>query len=294
MPPASFKGIFAPTGKRSWEKASGLANFLKDSFSLPTLLVLAGFVQGVLSLILPSRYALLPTVFVLLRAVVCAIRDVTSLERFVAERGVIKGRTSAQLPNASYDPVLAEKASPFGSAPAEKSIVVLHLGARFNHPLGGLAPGSKEVTEKFMACHKEVLTRAKEFGCLGGTSYRGDETASNNTVMTVYYFRDLDGLNSFAHDRVHREAWDWYKKECLKKGYSHIGIFHEAFCAPAGAYETIYVNMQPTLLGAGSADVKNEATGTDDWVRTVVDASSSVWRSQHSRMGRGQARETDN
>ncbi|KAH6843491.1 hypothetical protein B0I37DRAFT_448783 [Chaetomium sp. MPI-CAGE-AT-0009] len=286
MTPASFKGIFSLTGERSWEKESGFGNVLKDSFSLLTLLVLGGLGQGVLSLILPPRYALLPFLFLLVRSVVYTIRDVTSLERFVAKRGVIKGRTSAQLPNASYDPLRAERASPFGSAPAEKSIVVLHLGARFNHPLGGLAPGSKEVAEKFLACHKEVLERAKEFGCLGGTSYRGDETASNNTLMTVYYFRDLGGLNRFAHDRIHREVWDWYNKECLKKGYSHIGIFHEAFCAPAGAYETIYVNMQPTLLAAGSADVKNEATGTSEWVRTVVDASSSVWRSQHSRMGR--------
>lgn len=305
MAPASFKGIFSPTENRSREKESGFGvsgrvetlvvwatglttqqNLLKDSFSLPTLLVLGGLGQGVLSLVLPSRYALLPLVFLLLRAVVCTARDVTSLERFVAERGVIKGRTSGQLPNISYDPVRSNKTSPFGSAPAERNIVVLHLGARFNHPLGGLAPGSKEVADKFIACHKEVLGRAKEFGCLGGTSYRGDETASNNTLMTIYYFRDLEGLNRFAHDRIHREVWDWYNRECVKKGYSHIGIFHEAFCAQAGAYETIYVNMQPTLLGAGSADVKNEATGTDEWARTVVDASGSVWRSQHSRMGR--------
>ncbi|KAH6640107.1 hypothetical protein F5144DRAFT_525364 [Chaetomium tenue] len=286
MAPASFKGIFSPTEKRIWEKESGFDSLLKDSFSLPTLLVLGGLGQGVLSLFLPSRYALLPLVFLLLRAVVCTVRDATSLERFIAKRGVINGRTSAQLPNLSYDPLRSEKASLFGSAPAEKSVVVLHLGARFNHPLGVLAPGSKEVGEKFMACHREVLRRAKEFGCLGGTSYRGDETASNNTLMTVYYFRDLEGLNRFAHDRIHREVWDWYNKECVKKGYSHIGIFHEAFCVPAGAYETIYVNMQPTLLAAGNADVANEASGTEEWVRTVVDASGPVWRSQHSRMGR--------
>lgn len=72
----------------------------------------------------------------------------------------------------------------------------------------------------------------------------------------------------------------------MGKGYSHVGIFHEAFCAPAGAYETVYINMQPSLMAAGSADIKNEPTGTDEWVRTMVDASSATWRSQHSRMGR--------
>jgi hypothetical protein len=241
----------------------------------------------VLALILPARYALLPILFLLLRAAVVTARDVASPAQYASKLGVILGRTSAQLPNPSYDPLGSEKASPFGSAPADKSVVVFHLGARFNHPLGALAPGNKEFGQQFQACHKDMLRQAKKYGCLGGTSFRGADAASNNTIMTVYYFRDLDGLNRFAHDPVHRQAWDWYTKVFAKKwGFSHVGIFHEAFCVPAGAYETIYMNMQPLLMGAGSADVQNEATGDDEWVRTLVDASSKVWRSQHSRMGR--------
>jgi hypothetical protein len=259
---------------------------LKDSFSLTTLLVLGGVVQGVLSLMLPAGYALLPLVFLLLRAIVNTVRDLTSAENYALKRGVIPGRTSAQLPNTSYDPLRSEKASPFGSTPAEKGIVVLHLGARFNHPLGALAPGAKDFGDQFLACHKDLLKRAKEYGCLGGTSFRGDEAASSNTILTVYYFRNLEGLNRFAHDPVHRQAWDWYNRECLKKGYTHIGIFHEVFSAPPGAYETIYVNMQATMMAGGYANIKNEATGADEWVRSAVDASGPVWRSQQSRMGR--------
>jgi hypothetical protein len=171
---------------------------------------------------------------------------------------------------------------------------VFHIGARFNHPLGALSPGGKAIGDQFIACNEDLLKRAKEYGCLGGTSYRGDETASNNTILTVYYFRDLDGLNRFASDDIHRQAWNWYNNEFVKKGgHSHVGIFHEAFCVPAGAYESIYINMQPTLMGTGNAIIKNEATGKDEWVRTMVDASSSVWRSQHSRMGREVKRETE-
>jgi hypothetical protein len=164
---------------------------------------------------------------------------------------------------------------------------VFHLGVRFNHPLGPLSPGGKELAERFEVCHRGLLKRAREYGCLGGTLFRGDEAANNNTTLIIYYFRDLDGLNRFAHADVHRQAWDWFNKTVLKEwGYSHIGIFHEAFCAPAGAYETIYVNMPPELMGAGHASIKNESTGEDEWVRTVVDASGPVWRSQLSRMGR--------
>jgi len=181
-------------------------SLIKDSFSLLTLLVLGGLGQGVLSLVLPPRYALLPAVFLLLRAVVFTVRDITSLEQYVLKRGVVLGRTSAQLPNASYDTLRPEKSSPFGSLLAEKGIVVFHLGARFNHPLGALAPGARGLAEQFLACHHDMLKRAKELGCLGGTEYQGDLTASNNTILTIYYFRDLDGLNHFAHDPIHRKA----------------------------------------------------------------------------------------
>lgn len=302
MAPASFKGIFTPTETRYRIPNHGngvsapaqytcalLTNeqgLVKDSFTLSTLLVLGGLGQGLLSLVLPARYALLPLVFLLLRAAVLTALDIASPARFASKLGVVPGRTSAQLPNASFDPLRSDRASPFGSAPAEKGVVVFHLGARFNHPLGALSPGCKEIAEQFAACHADVLERAKEYGCLGGTSYRGDERASGNTLLTVYYFRDVDGLNRFAHGAVHQRAWKWYNEFAKKPGHSHIGIFHEAFCAPAGAYESIYINMQPTLMGAGSAAVTNESTGADEWVRTLVDASKSVWRNQHSRMGR--------
>lgn len=256
--------------------------------------MLGGLGQGLLSLVLPARFALLPAVFLLLRAVVITARELAAPAQYATKLGIVPGRVSAQLPNASYDPLRPEKTSPFGSTPAGKGVVVFHLGARFNHPLGALAPGGKEFGEQFMSCHRDLLKRAKEYGCLSGTAYRGDDAVSNNTIMTVYYFRDLDGLNRFAHDPVHRKAWDWYNKVFVKKwGYSHVGIFHEAFCAPAGAYETIYLNMPPTLMGTGSADIKNEATGDDEWVRTLVDASGALWRTAHSRMGRQVKRQAE-
>lgn len=260
---------------------------IKDGFTLSTLLVLGGLAQTILSMVLPSHYALLPLLFLLLRAIVVTVLNSSSPGKYVADFGLIPGRTSAQLPKPSFDPLKPSSASPFGSVPAEESIVVFHLGARVTHPLGLLAPGGKEFGDQFIACNKELLKRAKEFGCLGGTTWRGNEADSNNTILNIYYFRDMEGLNRFAHDPVHRQAWDWYNKDFVKKmGFSHIGIFHEAFYAPSGNYETIYINMPPVLMGAGSAKVRNEASGEDEWVRTLVDAEGPVWRTQYSRMGR--------
>ncbi|KAL2264348.1 hypothetical protein VTK26DRAFT_6591 [Humicola hyalothermophila] len=155
------------------------------------------------------------------------------------------------------------------------------------NPLDPLAPGAKEYTDQFMACHKDLLKQAGGYGCLGSTMWRGSEAGSNNTILLVDYFRDMEGLHRLAHDPVHRRAWDWYNKTFVKQwGYSQFGIFHEAFCAPAGGYETIYIHMPPVLTGAGSVKVRNKVSGEDEWVRTLVDGSAPVFGSQFSRMGR--------
>lgn len=267
---------------------------VKDSFTLTTLLALGGLAQALLSLVLPPRYALLPLGFLTLRAVVRTALGLASPARYASSLRVVPGRVVSQLPTPSYNSLAAETASPFGSVPASQAgVVVFHIGARYNHPLGPLCPGGKEVAEHFLACAGDALRRADEFGCLGQTNWRGEETASNNTVLAVLYFRDLDGLNRFAGDAVHVRAMKWYNEFVLKQGYSHIGIYHETFCAPPGGYETIYDNMPPTLLGAASARVRNEATGEDEWAGTLVDGRHPALRTQLSRMGRQVTREAE-
>ncbi|KAH6627400.1 hypothetical protein F5144DRAFT_513840 [Chaetomium tenue] len=284
---ASTRPIFPPTRERNTIPEPGPEGVIKDSFTLPTLLVFGGLAQAAVSLVLPSRYALVPLAFLLGRAVILTARDLASPAAVASRKGTVPGRVSAHLPNVSYDPQRSEKASPFSPTPADKGVVVLHLGARYNHPLGMLGPGAQEFTQQFLACSQEVVDHAKEYGCISSTMWRGDEASSNNTVLAIFYFRDMEGLDRFSHGPLHKKAWNWYNSQFVKKwGYSHIGIYHEAFWAPAGAYESIYVNMPRVLMGAGDASIKNEATGEEEWVRTVVDASTPVWRTQHSRLGK--------
>lgn len=164
-------------------------------------------------------------------------------------------------------------------------MLVFHFGVRFNHPLGLLAPGAKETGDHFIKCNNEVHARRTEFGLLGMTQWRGAERASNNTLLNIFYFRDVEGLNRFAHDRVHRDAW----KFLANAGLKHIGFFHEAFAVPRHAYETIYANLQPTLLGATSVRLEGEKEGEERWIQPLVSLDHPRLRGQMARMGRAVA-----
>ncbi|KAM7186156.1 hypothetical protein V8F33_011995 [Rhypophila sp. PSN 637] len=301
MSSPAFRNVFEPQAERNTsniEKAG--ASILKDSFRLSTLFLIGALVQSILFLVLPARYALLPTVILLLHALITTITEVRSPAAWATGTGkhLVPYKVSAQIPNQSYNPS-ANEPSIFGSTPADKGIVVLHLGLRFNHPLGVLCPGGKEMGEHKKACDERVMAHMEssddDFGCLGISSWQAvDEGESHSTMLSVYYFRDMDGLNRFAHDAVHRKAWDYYAKEFYTKqtdgvdGWKgrHIGVYHEAFYAPPGMWETIYANMQPTMLGRAMAPVKNQDTGKTEWVGTLVDARHKALRSQWGRMGR--------
>lgn len=187
---------------------------------------------------------------------------------------VILGRTSAQFPTSDT--------GFFGYRPATPSIVVFHFGVRFNHPLGVLSPGAKATIDHFTACNDLVMAQSEEYGMLGLSAWRAAERASDNTLMMVYYFKDIEGLNRFAHGDIHRKAWDWI----VKAGHKHIGFFHEAFAVPPTAYETIYVNFQPLLMGATNTRVANY-NGEEVWMQPLVDADVGPLKSQLGRMGRG-------
>ncbi|KKY31869.1 hypothetical protein UCDDA912_g08158 [Diaporthe ampelina] len=231
--------------------------------------------------VLPARYALLPLALLLGHSVINTILQARSPKDNAFTLDVVPGRVTAQLPSRA--------SGAFGSRPAAQPLVVFHLGVRFNHPLGLLSPGAREMGDRFTAMTRALAERRDEFGMLHITSWRDNERRSNNTLMIIAYFRDADGLNRFAHDRVHREGWDWYLRFAKREGNSHIGIFHETFVTRPGDYETIYVDCPPTLLGAANVRVDGDGGekaehGEEMWVRPLVSANHSALRSQSQRM----------
>ncbi|KAI1611029.1 hypothetical protein EDD36DRAFT_311276 [Exophiala viscosa] len=272
MAPAEFKGLLRPQKSQQTGQFALFSFFVKDLFTLQTLILFGSVVQILLISVLPFRVAVLPAAVLTFYAIASTALGTAFSPKDAYMRDVMVGRTSAQYPSRAT--------ARFGNQPAECPIVVFHFGVRFSHPLGLFSPGARQTLDHFNACNDLVFQQTDEYGMLGASPWRAAERGSGNTLMMVYYFRDVEGLNKFAHDDIHRKAWDFLSKG----GYKHIGFFHEMFCVPAKAYESIYGNMHPLLMGLTSVKCTNE-DGEEVWIQPVVDADVGPLRSQFGRMG---------
>ena len=72
-------------------------------------------------------------------------------------------------------------------------------------------------------------------------------TAGGNVLVTISYWKSIEHLHAFAHGPTHRLGWDWWAAQ--NKKYPHIGIMHETYGVPTGAWENIYQNFQPFGMG---------------------------------------------
>ncbi|KAJ4268294.1 hypothetical protein NW762_002357 [Fusarium torreyae] len=274
MKNADFRPKLEPTSRPLTFSPKAQAGFmLKDSIKPHTIIIIGSIIQLALCAILPLRWAAVPPAALLLNSIVTTITQLRSPQPNEYTEAVIPGRTTAQLPFSS---------GAFGNRPSASSVVVFHLGLQVNHPLGIAAPGFKEIGQHFAAMQQELTIRQDEYGMIGRSNWRGNERSSNNTLLNVYYFRDVEGLHRFAHCDVHRKAWDFFNKSKLK----HIGVFHETFCVPAKEYENVYVNCHPVLMGR--ATVRTTPVGEDKerWTNALVSADMPALRTQYARMAR--------
>lgn len=240
--------------------ANNQKQIVKDTIKSRTLIATGALGQVLLLQFLPTRLAVLPAALFFLNSIF------TTLAQFArgdCMKETIPGRSSSQLPN--------RESGTYGSDPAAEPVVVFHFGVRFSHPLGLLSPGGQEISVHFDKCLDLVQKEADSYGLLGYSDWRGADTETNNTIMLVFYFRDVEGLHRFAQGKVHRDAWDW----TVKAAHKHIGFFHETFCVPRKAYESIYVNMPPTLFGRTSVKCRDGGDG-EQVVSTLVRADGPL------------------
>ena len=89
------------------------------------------------------------------------------------------------------------------------------------------------------------LSRHPEKGLLGVRTMVG-----GRTVSLVQYWRSFDDLERFARDAddPHLAAWRRFNTAVGASG--DVGIYHETFRVPAGAYECLYGNMPRMGLAA--------------------------------------------
>jgi hypothetical protein len=89
------------------------------------------------------------------------------------------------------------------------------------------------------------LERNPEAGLLGASFYM----ASPRRPTVVQYWRSFEHLEAYARskDAEHWPAWVAFNKRIGSSG--EVGIWHETYLVPAGAYDCVYNNMPPIGLG---------------------------------------------
>ncbi|ADV68851.1 DUF4188 domain-containing protein [Deinococcus maricopensis] len=141
--------------------------------------------------------------------------------------------------NRAYDRVTADLSGDF---------VVFLIGMRINQPWK-----IRAWLPVFLAMPRMLreLQSQPELGLLG---------AHFHGLTQVQYWRSIEHLHAYARaqDRAHLPAWRAYQRHARAAGGA-VGIWHETYLVPAGAHESIYVNMPPT--GLGRAGTLRPATG---------------------------------
>lgn len=119
----------------------------------------------------------------------------------------------------------------------DKSIVVFLIGMRINkwwmiHRWLPVAMAMPRMLKE--------LRKKPESGYLGGALLPG---------LTLQYWESTEKLVAYAHDRKgeHYPAWSRFQRKIGTDGT--VGIWHETFDVPAGAFECVYVNMPRYGLG---------------------------------------------
>ncbi|KAK1753167.1 hypothetical protein QBC47DRAFT_348657 [Echria macrotheca] len=254
-------------------------NVLRDNFSLFTWLAIGAFFQGLSTLILPPRYALLPTVGYLTYRLLHTGLMYLGLVRNPSMDDVVMGKYTAQIPGRDGSP--AQK-------PSEQDITVIILAARSNHPFGFLAPGYAKIQSDIGAMIAELNREADKNGYLGESSWISlTEKETSNQVMVLCYFRSVEDLHAFAHGPRHRKAWDWWNK--ITKDHPHLSIMHEVYHAPKGHWENIYVNNHPTGIANTVARVNIDGQK----MRPLYAANMGGLRTHLGRLGRGDGAENE-
>ncbi|ODM23776.1 hypothetical protein SI65_01365 [Aspergillus cristatus] len=254
-------------------------NFLRDTFTIQTWLLIGAALQSLLTIFLPLPYAILPAICLLSWRAMHTVLMALGYIRNTNMNGVVWGKFSAQVPG--RDGMLPEKG-------AAEDVTVIMLGARSNHPLGIFGPGYQQVGDFMNKMLAQLEGNAEEYGFLGSTTYlEATARQTSNQSITVCYFRSIEEMHRYAHSPLHREAWNWWNS--ITRTHPHLSISHEVYHAPKGCWENIYVNYHLTGIANMRIDVKSSEGG----VRPIVDASRGGLRTQTGRLAKSDGADND-
>lgn len=244
----------------------------RDNMTLSSWLLVGGLLQG-LSLITLGPITLLPTALILLYRVVDNLLMALKITRNRYLDNVVHNKWSPQIPFSD---------GTFGVEPARDKIVVFHLGARSNHPLGMFAPNMKGLGDSFQEMIADMRADPEKSGLLGTSRWIKQDDAAGNETITIFYLRDYESLHRFAYGDLHMKGVRYWNK--IAKESPHIAIYHETYVVPRGHWEAIYIHSKPTGLGDTWFPYKDKEGGKDGFQRPIVDARTGILRSKTGRM----------
>ncbi|RMZ88911.1 hypothetical protein DV736_g3871, partial [Chaetothyriales sp. CBS 134916] len=224
---------------------------LRNNFSLSTWLLIAAVLATLLSSIIPKAFIVAPALILL-------------VSRFSWTAAVAAGL----LPNPYLKGAIHVRTSIF-------------------------SPNAKDLFDRFTNMVKkldETLSSpatAAQSGYLGGASFeRRDINGCFETVF-ISYWRSAEDIHNWAYGPVHREAWEWWNRLTMQES-KHIGINHEIFVAGKGDWETVYINHQPTLLGATTylKQTKDHGGKGFEYISPLIEARRGLLRTSAGRLGK--------
>ncbi|OKI06775.1 hypothetical protein A6A06_36700 [Streptomyces sp. CB02923] len=130
------------------------------------------------------------------------------------------------------------------AADADGEVVVFMIGMRINRLR---AVRSWLPVARAMPRMLKELAREPGAGLLGFQLVNGGP----RVFTVVQYWESREKLYAYASDpdKEHRPAWAAFNRRA-RDGKGSVGIWHETYVVPAGAYTTLYNCMPPTGLGA--------------------------------------------
>ncbi|KAL2410877.1 Monooxygenase [Exophiala dermatitidis] len=281
----AFKSVLPPSTERPksqsrWPSASRqFAYALRENFSLSTWLLLGALLQSIVVFVVPLLYATVPLILVLGARVVDAMAVTWGWKKNPMLEGALLHRVSPQIPDEDGN---------FHEGAAEEKVVVFLLGAKANHPLGIFSPNMNTISGFLTGMISNLDDTAIENGFYGGSNWTNQDKNGATEFLFLSYWRSTEDIHKYAYSPLHREAWDWWNKTI--KQNDHIGINHEIFEVDRKHWEAIYVNFQPTLLGATTylrkGDKMMGGTVDDQWISPLLDARRGKLRSSAGRLGR--------
>ncbi|KAJ0419651.1 hypothetical protein BJY00DRAFT_285707 [Aspergillus carlsbadensis] len=288
---APLKPLFNPstTGPRTAvDESISRQTLLLNNFQPSTWFLATAATQGLLVYLFPAAatYTLIPAVLILAYRALDVLLIMSGAKRNPAMDGIIRAKFSAQIPFEDGG---------FGERPSREKVAVLMLGSKSNHPLGIFSPGYQKVGQLYADMAADLEANRDEYSYLTSSRWISNTDETTNAareIMTIFYFRSLEGVHKFAHGPIHRKGWDWWSRN--SKEHPEISICHEVYEADAGRWENVYLNYKPMGLASAHFPITNpdgdkdgETGAGKQWISSIVDASKANMKSSKARLGWG-------